>query len=133
MIDVVVLAFSSSRSDPIQRRKWRCLREMHTYGTSTSPPSSFQQVGWRYRLDLQHDGVVQRWRVSAAGLRLCAVAGEREIWRAAGRRLGFKEGWRRGAPLPSIYRGLAGPPVPPPSPRTAAPRVGVGGKFFPSF
>src|SRR3954469_13837455 len=81
--DVFELAFSSSRSDPIQRRKWRRLREMHTYGTSTSPPSSVHQVGWRDRLDLQHDDVVQRWRVSAAGLRLRAIGRERE--EAAGR------------------------------------------------
>jgi hypothetical protein len=58
MDDVVVLAFFSLRSDPIQRRKWRRLREMHTYGTSTSPPSLVQQVCWRDRLDQQHDGVV---------------------------------------------------------------------------
>jgi hypothetical protein len=56
--DVVVLAVSSPRSDPIQRRKWRRLREMHTYGAATSPPSLVQQVWWRDRLDLQHDGVV---------------------------------------------------------------------------
>jgi hypothetical protein len=43
MDDVVVLVFSSSRSDPIQRRKWRRLREMHTYSG---------------RWDRQHDGVV---------------------------------------------------------------------------
>ena len=43
--DVVELAFSSSRSDPIQRRKCRRLREMHMYGATTSPPSSVQQVG----------------------------------------------------------------------------------------
>jgi hypothetical protein len=56
--DVVVLAVSSPRSDPIQRRKWRRLREMHTYGATTSSPSLVQQVWWRDRLDLQHDGVV---------------------------------------------------------------------------
>jgi hypothetical protein len=39
MDDVVVLAVSSPRSDPIQRRKWRHLREMHMYGAATSPPS----------------------------------------------------------------------------------------------
>src|SRR3954464_10557486 len=78
MGDVVELAFSFSRSDPIQRRKWRRLRDMHTYGAATSPPSSVQQVGWRDRLDLQHGGVVQWWRVSAAGLRLHAVERERE-------------------------------------------------------
>src|SRR3954465_12285930 len=77
MGDVVELAFSSSRSNPIQRRKWRRLREMHTYGTMTSPPSSVQQVGGRDRLDLQHDGVVQRWRFSAAGLHLRTVGRER--------------------------------------------------------
>src|SRR3954468_19875971 len=96
VVDVVVLAFSSSRSDTIQRRKWRRLREMHTYGTSTSPPSSVQQVGWRVRLDLQHDSVVQRWRVSAAGLRLRAVG--RERGRAAVWRLGFEEVWGRVCP-----------------------------------
>src|SRR3954464_6520131 len=84
MGDVVKLAFSSSRSDPIQRRKWRRLREMHTYGTAMSPPSLVQQVGWRDRLDLQHDGVVQWWRVSVAGLRLHAVGREREREREEG-------------------------------------------------
>src|SRR3954470_23967712 len=58
VVDVVVLAVSSSRSDPILRRKWRRLQEMHTYSAATSPPVSVQQVGWRDRLDLQHDGVV---------------------------------------------------------------------------
>ena len=58
VVGVVVLAVSSSRSDPILRRKWRSLREMHTYGAATSPPSLVQQVWWRDRLDLQHDGVV---------------------------------------------------------------------------
>src|SRR3954467_7882658 len=77
VVDVVVLAISSSRSDPILRRKWRRLREMHTYGTATSPPSLVQQVGWRDGLDLQHDGVVLWWRVSAAGLCLHAVGRER--------------------------------------------------------
>src|SRR3954468_15119069 len=87
--DVVELAFSSSRSDPIQRRKWRHLREMHTYGAVMSPPSSFQQVGWRDRLDLQHDGVVQWWRFSAAGLRLHAVGRERERERGGGQQVGI--------------------------------------------
>src|SRR4051812_258198 len=96
VVGEVVLAFSSSRSDPIQRRKWRRLREMHTYGAATSPPSSVQQVGWRDRLDLQHDGVVQRWRVSTAGLRLRAVGRERDR-RAATRRLGFEGGCGGGA------------------------------------
>jgi hypothetical protein len=42
--DVVVLAVSSPRSDSIQHRKWRRLREMHTYGAATSLPSLVQQV-----------------------------------------------------------------------------------------
>jgi hypothetical protein len=58
MDNVVVLAFSSLRSDPIQRRKWRRLREMHTYGAATSPPYLVQQVWWRYRLNQQHVGMV---------------------------------------------------------------------------
>src|SRR3954470_5783381 len=90
MVDVVVLVVSSSRSDPILRRKWRRLRVMHTYGAATSPPSLVQQVGWRDILDLQHDGVVLWWRVSAARLRLRAVGRERG-GRAAGRRLGLEE------------------------------------------
>src|SRR4051812_41767119 len=57
MVDVVVLAVSSSRSDPILLRKWRRLRDMHMYGAATSPPSLVQQLWWRDRLDLQHDGV----------------------------------------------------------------------------
>src|SRR4051812_46157786 len=58
VVDVVVLAISSSRSDPILRRKRRRLRQMHTYGAATSPPCLVHQVWWRDRLDLQHDGVV---------------------------------------------------------------------------
>jgi hypothetical protein len=42
--DVVVLAISFSRSDPIQHRKWRHVREMHMYGAVMSPPSLVQQV-----------------------------------------------------------------------------------------
>src|SRR4051812_42441094 len=106
--DVVELAFSSSRSDPIQRRKWRRLREMHTYGAVTYPPSLVQKVGWRDGLDLQHDGVVLWWRVSMAGLRLRAV-GRKRGGGAAGRRLGLEEWEWEGATLPSLYRGLAGP------------------------
>jgi hypothetical protein len=56
--DVVVLAFSSSRSDPIKRRKWRRLREMHMYSTPTTPPSRSSEIWWSGRWDRQHDGVV---------------------------------------------------------------------------
>jgi hypothetical protein len=56
--DVVILAFSSSRSDPIQRRRWRRLREMHTYSTPTTPPSRSSEIWWSDRWDRQHDGVI---------------------------------------------------------------------------
>jgi hypothetical protein len=58
MDDVVVLAFSSLRSDPIQHRKWRRLREMHTYSAPTTPPSRSSEIWWSGRWDQQHDGVV---------------------------------------------------------------------------
>ena len=51
-------------------------------------------------MDLQHDGVVQRWRVSAAGLRLRTVGRERER-RAAGQ-LGLEEVCGEGAP-PALF------------------------------
>jgi hypothetical protein len=56
--DVVVLAISSSRSDPIQRRKWRRLREMHMYSAPTTPPSRSSKIWWSGRWDRHHDGVV---------------------------------------------------------------------------
>jgi hypothetical protein len=58
MDDVFVLAVSSSRSDPIQHRKWRCLREMHTYSAPTTPPSRSSEIWWSGRWDRQHDSVV---------------------------------------------------------------------------
>jgi hypothetical protein len=64
--DVVVLAISSSRSNPIQRRKWRRLREMHT---------------WRYGGVV--DGIDSMtvwclwWRVFADRAPVCMVEEER--------------------------------------------------------
>jgi hypothetical protein len=58
MDDVVVLAISSSRSDPIQRCKWRCLREMHMYSAPTTLPSRSSEIWWSGRWDRQHDGMV---------------------------------------------------------------------------
>jgi hypothetical protein len=58
MDDVVVLAVSSLRSDPIQRRRWRRLREMHTYIAPTTLPSRSSEIWWSGRWDRQHDGVV---------------------------------------------------------------------------
>jgi hypothetical protein len=55
---VVVLAVSSSRSEPIQRRKWQRLREMHTYSAPTTPPSRSSEILWSGRWDRQHDGMV---------------------------------------------------------------------------
>jgi hypothetical protein len=58
VVSVVVLAVFSSRSDPIQRRKWRRLWEMHTYNTPTTLPSRSSEIWWSGRWDRQHDGVV---------------------------------------------------------------------------
>jgi hypothetical protein len=44
--DVVVLAVSSSRSEPIQHRKWQRLREMHTCSTPTTPPPQTSEIWW---------------------------------------------------------------------------------------
>src|SRR3954462_14100950 len=60
VVDVVVLAVSSSRSDPIRSyaasggASERCTRTVQRRILL----SLFQQVWWRDRLDLQHDGVV---------------------------------------------------------------------------
>jgi hypothetical protein len=130
--EAVVLAISSSRFDPIQRRKWRRLREMHTYGAAMSPPSLVQQVWWRDRLDQQHDGVVLMVE------NFCSRASptcsrEKEKLRAAVRpaaRVGRGGGY--GPALPYIG-GWAASLAPPPSPRAVAKGGGVGGKFPPSF
>ena len=88
---------------------------MHTCSTSTSPPSSDQQVWWRDRLDLQHDGVVYMVenfcsRASPTNSR----EGERKASKAA-------RVWRRGvggwcAPTPLYIEGGAAL-APPPSPK----------------
>jgi hypothetical protein len=82
MDDVVILAVSSLRSDPIQRRKWRCLREMHTYSAATSPPSLVHKVWWRDRLDQQHDVVVLMVE-NFCGRASPTRSHGRERWRAA--------------------------------------------------
>jgi hypothetical protein len=98
--NVVVLASSSSRSDPIQRRKWRRLREMHTYDAAMSPPSLVQQVWWRDRLDQQHDGVVLMVEnFCSRASPMCSR--EREKWRAAVRPAArVRRGARPSPPLP---------------------------------
>src|SRR3954466_9728230 len=88
---------------------------MHTCSTSTSPPSSDQQVWWRDRLDLQHDGVVYMVenfcsRASPTNSR----EGERKASKAA-------RVWRRGVwvwctPNPLYIEGGAAL-APPPSPK----------------
>jgi hypothetical protein len=55
---VVVLAVSSSRSNPIQRHKWRRLQEMHTYSAPMTPPSWSSEIWWSGIWDRQHDGVM---------------------------------------------------------------------------
>jgi hypothetical protein len=61
---VVVLAVSSLRSDTIQHRKWRRLREMHMCSTPTAPPPRSSEMWWSGRTDRRHDSVVLWWRVS---------------------------------------------------------------------
>src|SRR3954464_13921850 len=92
---------------------------MHTCSTSTSPPSSVQQVGWRDGLDLQHDGVVYMVenfcsRASPTNSR----EGERKGSRAA--RVGGEVvgGWC--APTPLYIEGGRSP-SPSPKPKPAAP------------
>jgi hypothetical protein len=98
--DVVVLAVSSLRSHPIQRRKWWRLREMHTYGVATSPPSLVQQVWWRDRLDLQHDGVVLMVESFCGRASPTHSRGERGGGQKFSRRLGLGEG--EAVPQPSL-------------------------------
>jgi hypothetical protein len=71
------------------------------YGAATSPPSLVQQVWWRDRLDLQHDGVVLMVE-SSCGRASPTRSRERvRDWRAAvGRRLGLGEG--EAVPQPSL-------------------------------
>src|SRR5215216_2523277 len=103
---------------------------MHTCSTSTSPPSSDQQVWWRDRLDLQHDGVVYMVenfcsRASPTNSR----EGERKGSRAA--RVGGEGVCVGGVhPQPSIYRGVGAALAPPPS-QGRRPQGGVGGKETP--
>src|SRR3954466_5443242 len=83
---------------------------MHTCSTSTSPPSLDQQVWWRDRLDLQHDGVVYMVE------NFCSRASptnSREGERKAARQLGLEARCQgEGAHQPSIYRGGPASPCP---------------------
>src|SRR5215216_1283356 len=100
---------------------------MHTCSTSTSPPSSVQQVGWRDGLDLQRDGTVQvvesfcsrasptrsREGEREEGSRAAKV--EEEVWGVVRPSSLYREGW-----VPAL--------TPPPSPRPVSKEGGVGGK-----
>src|SRR3954470_3703783 len=100
---------------------------MHTCGTSTSPPSSVQQVWWRDGLDLQRDGavqVVESFCSRASPTR--SWEGEREEGRRAARV--EEEVWGVVRPSPLYIEGWAPALTPPPSPRSAAKEGGVGGK-----
>src|SRR4051812_36735102 len=105
---------------------------MHTWGTSTSPPSSVQQVGWRDGLDLQRDGavyVVESFCSRASPTR--SREGEREEGSRAARV------WRRcvgrGRPIPLYIEG-GGQPLPLLQALGRRPREGgVGGKDSPPF
>src|SRR3954469_6683757 len=103
---------------------------MHTCGTSTSPPSSVQQVWWREGLDLQHDGVVYMvenfcCRASPTNSR----EGERKVSRAA--RVGGEGvgGWC--APSPIYIEGWGTALAPPPSPNRRPQRIRSGGQETP--
>src|SRR3954462_12807767 len=91
---------------------------MHTCGTSTSPPSSVQQVWWRDGLDLQHDGVVSMVE------NFCSRASptsSREGERRAAGRLGLEgKVWGWCTPSPLYIEGWGGNPSPFPKPRPAA-------------
>src|SRR3954470_18208407 len=103
---------------------------MHTCSTSTSPPSSDQQVWWRDGLDLQHDGVVYMVE------NFCSRASptnSREGERRAAGQLGLEgKVWGVVRTHPSLYRGGAAALAPPPSPNWR-PQGGVGGKETPPF
>jgi hypothetical protein len=89
---------------------------MHTYDAVTSPPSLVQQVWWRDRLDLQHDGVVLMVE-SFCGRASPTQSRDRERWRAAiqpAARVGCRGGC---APAPPYIGGWAASLAPPPSPR----------------
>jgi hypothetical protein len=108
MDDVVVLAVSSSQSNLIKRRKWRCLRDM--YGAAMSPPSLVQQVWWRDGLDQQHNDVVLMVEnFCSRALPTCSRERERERDVEGSSWAGGK-GWERGrlCPSPPIYRRLGG-------------------------
>jgi hypothetical protein len=58
VVGVVVLA--SPPRDPIRskRHNGRCLRALHTYRATTTPPPRSSKARWSGRWDQQHDGVV---------------------------------------------------------------------------
>jgi hypothetical protein len=102
MDDVVVLAFSSSRSNPIQRCKWRRLREMHTYSAPTTLPSRSRKIWWSGRWDRQHDGVVSMVESMRRQGLACLRGGERtkkggfRKRAAASRQIGHEDRWHPG-------------------------------------
>src|SRR3954463_15602440 len=80
---------------------------MHTCSTSTSPPSSVQQVWWRDELDLQHDGVV--YMVESFCSR-ASPTNSREGERKVARLLGLEARCRgRGRTSPLYIEGAARP------------------------
>src|SRR3954468_15485634 len=99
---------------------------MHTCNTSTSPPSSDQQVWWRDRLDLQHDGVVYMVE------NFCSRASptnSREGERKAARQLGLEARCRgRGRTSPLFIEGGRPALAPPPSLGPAAKGGRSGGQ-----
>jgi hypothetical protein len=102
MVDVVVLAVSSLRSDPILRRKWRRLREMHTYSAPMTPPSRSSEIWWSGRWDRQHDSVVSMVESMRRQGFACLRGGRRTE----------KEGFRKRAAASQRTRSKTSPPAP---------------------
>src|SRR3954468_9918228 len=105
---------------------------MHTCGTSTSPPSSVQQVGWRDGVDLQRDGAVQ---VVESFCSRASPTRSREGEREEGSRAARV--WRRcvgrGRPSPNYIEGGRPALAPPPSLGPAAKGGRSGGQGLSPF
>src|SRR3954464_9080194 len=105
---------------------------MHTCSTSTSPPSSVQQVWWRDGLDLQRDGAVQ---LVESFCSRASPTRSREGEREEGSRATRLEGkvWGVVRPSPLYIEGWVPALTPPPSPRPAAKGGRSGGQGNPPF
>jgi hypothetical protein len=58
VVGVVILASPPCNPIRSKRHNGQCLRALHTYSATTSPPPWSSKVRWSGRWDQQHDGVV---------------------------------------------------------------------------